>query len=81
LTFNINRGQPNGGPGSEFRAEPNSPQTHKLLSRSRPTPEILRYGLSVYDNADFPAVRDRATASKAKMVAPGVATVNVSVEP
>jgi hypothetical protein len=40
--------------------------------------------VSVYDNADFPSVRDQATALKAKVLGPGVATVNcpiVSIEP
>ena len=32
--------------------------------------------VSVYDNADFPSVHDRTTALKAKVLGPGVATVN-----
>ena len=37
-----------------------------------------------YDNADFPSVHDRTTALKAKVLAPGAATVNcpiVFIEP
>ena len=30
VTFNINPDQPNGGPGSGFKAEPNSEQTHNV---------------------------------------------------
>ena len=40
--------------------------------------------VSIYDNADFPLVRDRATALKAKVLAAGAATVNcpiVFIEP
>ena len=85
VTFNINPGQPNGGPGSGFRTEPNSPQTHNvpftLPGDAGYSPLWL---VAVYDNADFPSVHDRATALKAKVLAPGVATVNcpiVFIEP
>jgi hypothetical protein len=40
--------------------------------------------VAVYDNADFPSVHDLASALKAKVLAPGAATVNcpiVSVAP
>lgn len=40
--------------------------------------------VSVYDNADFPSVRDLDTVSKAKLLASGVAIVNcpiVFIEP
>ena len=85
VTFNVNPGQPNGGPGSGFHTEPNSEQTHNvpftLPGDAGYSPLWL---VSVYDNADFPSVRDRATALKAKVLAPGVATVNcpiVFIEP
>ena len=35
--------------------------------------------VAVYDNADWPSVRDRATALKAKVLAPGAATVNCPI--
>jgi hypothetical protein len=35
--------------------------------------------VAVYDNADFPSVHDRATALKAKVLAPGAATVNCPI--
>jgi hypothetical protein len=85
VTFNINPGAPNGGPGSGFLTEPNSPQTHNvpftLPGDAGYSPLWL---VSVYDNAAFPSVRDRATAQKAKVLAPGAATVNcpiVAIEP
>jgi hypothetical protein len=35
--------------------------------------------VAVYDNADWPSVRNRATALKAKVLTPGVATVNCPI--
>jgi hypothetical protein len=85
VTFNVNPDQPNGGPGSGFHTEPSSPQTHNvpftLPGDAGYSPLWL---VSVYDNANFPSVRDRATALKAKVLGPGVATVNcpiVFIEP
>jgi hypothetical protein len=80
VTFNINPGDPNGGPGSGFRTEPNSEQTHNvpftLPGDARYSPLWL---VAVYDNADFPKVHDQATALKAKVLAPGAATVNCPI--
>jgi hypothetical protein len=36
--------------------------------------------VAVYDNANWPSVRDRATALKAKVLAPGVARVNCPID-
>jgi hypothetical protein len=80
VTFNVNPDQPNGGPGSGFHTEPNSQQTHNvpftLPGDAGYSPLWL---VSVYDNTDFPSVRDRATALKAKVLGPGVATVNCPI--
>ena len=80
VTFNINPGTPDGGPGSGFKAEANSEQTHNvpftLPGDAGYSPLWL---VAVYDNADFPSVHDRATALKAKVLAPGVATVNCPI--
>jgi hypothetical protein len=85
VTFNVNPDQPNGGPGSGFRTETNSKQTHNVPAT---LPGDAGYSplwlVIVYDNADFPSVRDLKTAQKAKVLAPGAATVNcpiVFVEP
>ena len=84
VTFNVNPDQPNGGPGSGFKAEPNSKQTHNVPST---LPGDAGYSplwlVAVYDNADWPEVKDLKTALKAKVLAPAAATVNcpiVSVE-
>jgi len=85
VTFNVNPDQPNGGPGSGFKAEPGSEQTHNVPAT---LPRGAGYSplwlVAVYDNADFPSVHDLQTALKAKVLAAGVATVNcpiVFVEP
>jgi len=85
VTFNVNPDQLNGGPGSGFKAEPGSEQTHNVPAT---LPGDAGYSplwlVAVYDNADWPEVKDLQTALKAKVLAPGAATVNcpiVSVEP
>jgi hypothetical protein len=85
VTFNVNPGQPNGGPGSGFKTELGSEQTHNVPA-TLPGDEGYSplWLVAVYDNADFPSVHDLATALKAKVLAPGAATVNcpiVFVEP
>jgi hypothetical protein len=85
VTFNVNPDQPSGGPASGFRTEPNSHQTHNVPA-TLPGDEGYSplWLVTVYDNADFPSVRDLDTASKAKVLAPGAAIVNcpiVFVEP
>jgi hypothetical protein len=80
VTFNINPGQPNGGPGSGFKTESGSEQTHNVPAT---LPGDQGYSplwlVAVYDNADFPAVHDLPTVVKAKVLAPGVATVNCPI--
>jgi hypothetical protein len=80
VTFNVNPGQPNGGPGSGFRTETNSPQSHNVPAT---LPGDAGYSplwqVNVYDNVDFSAVRDLDTVLKAKLLAAGVATVNCPI--
>ena len=80
VTFNVNPGEPNGGPGSGFRTEPDSKQTHNVPFTLPGDPGYSPLWLvAVYDNADFKSVHDRATALKAKVLAPGAATVNCPI--
>lgn len=80
VTFNVNPDQPKGGPGSGFKTETNSPQSHNV-------PATLPgdggysplWSVDVYDNADWPKVRNLDTAQSAKLLAPGVATVNCPI--
>lgn len=85
VTFNVNPGKKDGGPASGFKAEANSPQTHNVPST---LPGDANYSplwsVIVYDNADWPKVRDLKSATAAKVLASGVANVNcpiVSVTP
>jgi hypothetical protein len=80
VTFNINPDRPTGGPGSGFKAEPNSKQTHNLPAT---LPGDAAYSplwlVAVYDNADWTEVKDLKTALKAKVLAPAAATVNCPI--
>ena len=80
VTFNINPDQPNGGPGSGFRAEPNSEQTHNVPATLPGDPGYSPlWQVVVYDNSDWPSVHDLPTAQNAKVLAPGAATVNCPI--
>ena len=80
VTFAINPDQPNGGPGSGFKTEPQSVQTHNVPST---LPGDHAYSplwlVVVYDNADWSSVRDLSTVQKAKVLASGVARVNCPI--
>jgi hypothetical protein len=80
VTFNLNPDKPNGGPPSGFKAEPNSQQTHNVPST---LPGDASYSplwsVVVYDNADWPNVRDLASVGKAKVLGAGVANVNCPI--
>ncbi len=80
VTFNINPDQPNGGPGSGFRAETGTAQTHNVLAT---IPSDAGYSplwsVNVYDNADFASVRNLTTAASARLLASAVALVNCPV--
>jgi hypothetical protein len=80
VTFNVNPNQPNGGPGSGFKTEPGSEQTHNVPATLPSDPGYSPLWLvSVYDNADFSSVHDLKTALKAKVLGGGVATVNCPI--
>jgi hypothetical protein len=80
VAFNIIPDAPNSGPAFGFRTELNSQQTHNIPFTLPGDPGYSTMWLvAVYDNADWPWVRDRATALKAKVLAPGAATVNCPI--
>ena len=80
VTFNVNPGAPNGGPASGFRTESNSPQTHNVPATLPGDPGYSPLWLvAVYDNADWPSVRNLDAAQRAKLLAAGVATVNCPI--
>lgn len=80
VTFNVNPDQPKGGPGSGFRAESNSVQTHNVPAT---LPGDAGYSplwsVDVYDNADWAKVSNLDTAQSAKLLGPGVANVNCPI--
>jgi len=80
VTFTTNPNQPGGGPPSGFVTEPGSEQTHNVVQT---LPSEARYSplwlVNVYDNTDFPRVRDLPSALRAKVLGPGVALVNCPV--
>jgi len=80
VTFNINPDQPKGGPGSGFKTEPKSAQTHNVPTT---IPTDMGYSplwlVNVYDNADWPMVHNLSTVAQAKVLAPAVATVNCPI--
>ncbi len=77
VTFNINPDQPNGGPGSGFRTEMGTDQTHNVLATS-PTSNGYSplWSVNPYDNADFNNVSDLTSAQSSNILATGVALVN-----
>jgi hypothetical protein len=84
VTFNKNPGEMGGGPGSGFKTEPGSMQTHNVPGT---LPADAAYSplwdVRVYDNSKFDSVNNLATAEVA-MAMPAGATVNcpiVSVAP
>jgi len=80
VTFNINPTDAGGGPGSGFRTETPSAQTHNVIAA---LPSEAAYSplwsVNVYDNAAFAQVKDLASARAAPQLAAGVATVNCPV--
>ena len=80
VTFNINPGQPGGGPASGFMTEPGTVQTHNVVET---LPEDIDYSpfwdVDVYDNTDFEIVSDLISAQSALLLASGVALVNCPI--
>jgi len=80
VSFNENPDEEGGGPPSGFRTEDGSDQTHNVLA-TLPEDETYSplWSVNVYDNADFEAVSDLASAADANVLATGVARVNCPV--
>jgi hypothetical protein len=80
VAFNVNPDQTGGGPGSGFKAEAGSTQTHNVVAT---LPSDARYSplwlVNVFDNAAFASVADLATATAAPQLGAGVAKVNCPV--
>lgn len=80
VTFNINPGQPNGGPSSGFKTEAGSDQTHNAIG-AIPSDAVYSplWKVKVYDNAAFSSVTNFSTAAAARLLVPDAGDVNCPV--
>ncbi|WP_188935068.1 hypothetical protein [Puia dinghuensis] len=80
VSFNINPGQPNGGPASGFKTEPGSTQTHNVIA-SLPSDAGYSplWAVTVYDNNSFGSVKDLPSATAAPVLVPFAGNVNCPV--
>jgi hypothetical protein len=80
VTFNINPGDPGGGPPSGAMVETGTSQTHNVIAT---IPGDLDYSplwaVNVYDNADFDNVSNLATAEAANILMENAMYVNCPV--
>ena len=80
VTFNVNPGDPKGGPASGFKMAMGTMQTHNVVST---LPGDMGYSplwlVNPYDNMAFDKVMDLHTAMGSNVLAQGVATVNCPV--
>ena len=79
VCFNINPGEPGGGPPSGFKTD----STGRAHNVTETLPEDMNYSpfwsVNIYDNADFDMVHDLQTAQMANILAIGAAMVNCPV--
>jgi hypothetical protein len=79
VCFNINPGEPGGGPPSGFKTD-STGRTHNVTAT---LPEDMLYSplwsVNIYDNADFDMVHDLSSAQMANILAMGAANVNCPV--
>jgi hypothetical protein len=80
VTFNINPGDPGGGPPSGFLVEQSTGRTHNVTAT---LPDDDNYSplwlVNIYDNSDFPNVHDIVSASSANILVTGAANVNCPI--
>ncbi len=80
VTFNVDPGEPGGGPPSGFVTEPGSEQTHNVIASVPGQPGYSPlWAVNIYDNADFDAVSDLTSAEAASLLVPYAAMVNCPV--
>jgi hypothetical protein len=80
VSFNINPGEPGGGPPSGFVTDLQTGRTHNVTA-SLPKDENYSplWRVNVYDNSDWENVHDLTSAQSANILAMGVANVNCPV--
>ncbi|MFN0158682.1 MAG: hypothetical protein ACKVRP_11510 [Bacteroidota bacterium] len=77
VTFNVNPGQPGGGPPSGFMVEPGTAMTHNVLATMPGQGGYSPlWSVNIYDNSQFVSVQNLATAQSATHLVVGAATVN-----
>ncbi len=80
VTFVKNPGESGGGPGSGFKTEGGSMQTHNVVATVPGEPGYSPlWQVSVYDNGAFALVSDLPSVGRAKILAQSVALVNCPV--
>jgi len=80
VSFNINPNLPNGGPGSGFKTEAGSTQTHNVISTIPSDPAYSPlWTVKVYDNAAFNNVMDLQSATTAPLLVNDAGSVNCPV--
>lgn len=80
VTFNINPGQPGGGPDSGFKTETGSTKTHNVAP-VLPTDASYSplWRVVVYDNAKFDMVSNYSTVANAPVLVPDAGEVNCPI--
>ena len=80
VSFNINPNLPNGGPGSGFKTEAGTLQTHNVVAA---LPSEAGYSplwkVIAYDNSDFPGVSNLNTAAGSNILVPDAGDVNCPI--
>ena len=80
VSFNINPGDPNGGPPSGFKTDTITGRAHNVAATLPPDAGYSPlWTVNIYDNADFNKVHDLASAQSANILATGAALVNCPV--
>lgn len=80
VTFNINPGEPGGGPQSGFRTDVGGEQTHNVVAALPAAAEYSPlWNVVVYDNADFGVVFDLSSAQAATILVPSLGLVNCPI--
>ena len=80
VSFNINPGEPGGGPPSGFMTDPATGRAHNVTATLPEDDDYSPFWLvNIYDNADFNDVSDLASALNANILVEGAANVNCPV--
>lgn len=80
VTFNINPDEKGGGPPSGFVVESGTSQTHNVVATLPINAEYSPlWSVNMYDNADFDAVMDLASAEAATILVENAADVNCPI--